>query len=78
MRFDDGAPAEGALVTVADGRPVGALTSAAYSPILECGVALGWIDRVDGEFPTGLTADGCRASIVDHAFYDHAGERVRG
>jgi sarcosine oxidase subunit alpha len=78
LRFDDGAPAEGALVAVSDGRSVGALTSAAHSPILERGVALGWIDRVDGEFPTALTADGFRASIVEHAFYDHTGKRVRG
>jgi sarcosine oxidase subunit alpha len=77
LRFDDGAPAEGALVTLEDGRPVGALTSAAYSPVLERGVGLAWIDRVDGGFPTALVADGFRGSVVEHAFYDETGERLR-
>jgi sarcosine oxidase subunit alpha len=74
--FDGDAPLEGANVEVG-GRTVGHLTSSRFSPVLGHGVALGWIRRVDGEFPTTVTAAGRRGTVTSGAFYDPEGVRLR-
>ena len=56
---------------------MGQLTSSAWSPALGCGVALGWVERVNGAFPNNLESEGVQGSVVDHAFYDPEGERLR-
>lgn len=76
VSFPAAAPPEGAPLRAA-GRLVGQLTSSAWSPALECGVALGWIERVNGAFPNELESDGVHGSVVGHAFYDPQGERLR-
>jgi sarcosine oxidase subunit alpha len=76
VSFAGGAPREGAPLTVS-GRNLGYLTSAGWSPALECGVSLGWVARDDGVFPTQLESDGFSGTVVDHAFYDPPGEKMR-
>jgi sarcosine oxidase subunit alpha len=76
VAFGPEAPPEGAALTV-DGRYVGNLTSSAYSPVLGHGVALGWVSRTDGSFPTTVEAGSATGTVVEHAFYDPAGELLR-
>jgi sarcosine oxidase subunit alpha len=76
LSFPGRAPREGAPL-VAAGRLVGNLTSAAWSPVLECGVALGWVSRLNGAFPAAVESDGILGTVVEHAFYDPEGERLR-
>jgi sarcosine oxidase subunit alpha len=76
LSFASAAPPEGAPLRAA-GRLVGQLTSSAWSPALECGVALGWIERVNGSFPNNLESEGVQGTVVEHAFYDPEGERLR-
>lgn len=73
--FADGAPAEGTPLT-AGGRHVGYLTSSRYSPALGRGVALGWVDVVDGATPAAVDAAGARGEVAG-ALYDPEGERLR-
>jgi sarcosine oxidase subunit alpha len=80
--FEGGsAPGDGAQL-IADGERVGYLTSSRFSPILGCGVALGWLDRTNGSFPEVVEAvDGkARFPAVLHQgpFYDPEGDRLRG
>ncbi|HLJ68429.1 MAG TPA: 2Fe-2S iron-sulfur cluster-binding protein [Chloroflexota bacterium] len=76
VSFPGRAPREGAPLR-ADGKLVGYLTSSAWSPVLERGVSLGWVSRVDGAFPTELESDGIAGHAVDQPFYDPQGERLR-
>jgi sarcosine oxidase, subunit alpha len=76
LRFDPEAPPEGAALMVGR-RYVGHLTSSRNSPVLDHGIALGWTERVDGEFPKIFEADGFRGVQVDQAFYDPEGRRLR-
>lgn len=74
------APGDGAQLLVGE-RRVGWLTSSRFSPALSRGVALGWVDRVDGAFPDRVDAvDGAGrfAGAVHHGpFYDPDGVRLR-
>jgi sarcosine oxidase, subunit alpha len=76
VSFPGQAPPEGAPLR-SGGRDVGYISSSGWSPVLGCGVSLGWITRTNGAFPTDLEADGIRGEVVDHAFYDPKGERLR-
>ena len=77
VRFEgDDAPPEGSSLT-AQGGHAGYLTSSRFSPVLGCGVALGWLRRVDGEFPERVVAGRHRGVVVEPPFYDPAGARVR-
>jgi sarcosine oxidase subunit alpha len=70
------APTEGAALFT-DGRPTGHLTSCRFSPALQRGVGLGWVRRVDGEFPATVRAEGIAGTMIAGAFYDPAGEKLR-
>ncbi|MBI4421821.1 MAG: (2Fe-2S)-binding protein [Gemmatimonadetes bacterium] len=70
------APFEGAVLTVA-GHHVGHLTSARFSPVLGHGVGLGWVRRHEGEFPTAVQVEGVRGKVVQGAFYDPRGVKLR-
>jgi sarcosine oxidase subunit alpha len=76
VSFEGQTPPEGAALRFG-GTYVGYLTSSAYSPALERGVGLGWITRVDGSFPDRVETDGAVGTVVDHAFYDPDGARLR-
>jgi sarcosine oxidase subunit alpha len=76
VSFHGGAPREGAPLLAA-GRMVGYLSSSAWSPALECGVSLGWVQRINGAFPTELESDGVAGRVVTQPFYDPKGERLR-
>lgn len=76
VSFEGQAPPEGAALR-AGGGYVGYLTSSGYSPALERGVGLGWVTRVDGGFPARVETDGAVGTVVDHAFYDPEGARLR-
>jgi sarcosine oxidase, subunit alpha len=76
VAFDGDAPPEGAPL-MARGRLVGHLSSSGYSHVLGHGVALGWVSRVDGVFPSALEADGVVGTVVETAFYDPEGVRTR-
>ena len=77
FEIPDGAPLEGAIVW-SDGEYAGYVTSAAWSFALEKGVALGWLDYINGELPTDVTISGMAAKRVDVPFYDKEAKRARG
>ena len=76
ISFAGHAPPEGAPLR-SNGREVGYISSSGWSPVLGCGVSLGWVSRTDGAFPRDLEADGANGTVVDHPFYDPKGERLR-
>lgn len=76
LAFAGHAPAEGAPLQ-AGGQNVGYLSSSQWSPVLECGVSLGWVTRTSDGFPTELESDGVVGRVVDKAFYDPEGARIR-
>jgi sarcosine oxidase subunit alpha len=76
VSFPASAPPEGAVLRV-DGRNVGYLSSSGWSPALGHGVSLGWVSRINGSFPTELESDGVVGHVVEHAFYDPKGDRLR-
>jgi sarcosine oxidase subunit alpha len=76
VSFPGRAPREGAPL-VAAGRDVGFLSSSAWSPVLGCGVSLGWVSRLNGSFPTELESDGVAGNVVKQPFYDPKGDRLR-
>jgi sarcosine oxidase subunit alpha len=79
---DNGAvPTEGAAV-VADGKPVGRVTSSRFSPKLERSIGMAWV-------PASMSDDGTPITVVDEGkrikaavhtapFYDPDQERLRG
>jgi glycine cleavage system aminomethyltransferase T/bacterioferritin-associated ferredoxin len=75
--MDGPAPAEGAVL-FKDEVPIGQVTSARFSRILEKTVMLGWARLVDGETPEEAMCDGRPARHVPHPFYDREGARARG
>ncbi len=76
FRTEGRAPFEGAVVWSGSDY-AGWVTSAAFSPTIGAGVALGWLEAVDGEFPASVTIDGLDAEIVSPHFYDPEGARPR-
>ena len=76
FEFGAVAPPEGSTLT-ADGAHAGHLTSSRYSPVLERGVALGWLLRTDGAFPELVKAGDATARVVTEPFYDPDRERLR-
>ena len=74
--FDGKAPFEGAALS-SEGQQVGFLTSARFSPTLERVVALGWVRKVGDRFPQQVMAEGTSGTVMDHAFYDPKGEKLR-
>jgi sarcosine oxidase subunit alpha len=76
VSFPNRAPREGAPL-FAGGQILGNLTSSAWSPVLGCGVSLGWVSRLNGSFPTQLESDGVVGSVVEQPFYDPKGDRLR-
>lgn len=73
-------PAEGAAV-VADGRPIGRVTSAKWSPQLARVIGLAWLPAaraVDGaEFQVRMNGLTVGARVVTRPFYDPEGRRLR-
>jgi sarcosine oxidase subunit alpha len=76
VSFPAHAPPEGAALS-SNGRNIGYISSSGWSPLLECGVSLGWISRLNGSFPTEVECEGDVGHVVDHAFYDPEGKRLR-
>ncbi len=83
IRFaGDSAPDEGAQLMVGDER-VGYLSSCRYSPLLKCGVSLGWVNLAHGALPAQVVAvssNGKRRDVGDIAagpFYDPLGAKLR-
>ena len=83
IRFEGtSAPDEGAQLMVGGDR-VGHLSSSRYSPLLKCGVALGWVRLRDGAPPPEVVAvsnNGARRDtgrIVHGALYDPEGAKLR-
>ena len=74
--FEEEAPPEGTPLSTG-GRHVGHLTSSRYSPFLGQGVALGWLRRSGGEFPSRVDAGGLMGRVVGKPFYDPEGARLR-
>jgi len=73
-------PAEGAAV-VADGRPIGRVTSAKWSPHLGRVIGLAWLPTaraLDGaEFEVRMNGRTVGARVVTRPFYDPEGRRLR-
>lgn len=55
----------------------GTISSSTWSPTLGKGVALGWLESIDGVFPGSVIVDGVPATIVAPHFYDPEGRRAR-
>jgi len=72
----EGAPKEGAVIWH-DNEFAGHVTSAAWSWTLNRGVALGWLDYIDGELPESVTINGMTAQRVEVPFYDKEAARAR-
>ena len=72
----DGAPSEGAVIWH-KGEFAGHITSAAWSWVLNKGIALGWLDYVDGALPKTVTINGMTAQRVEVPFYDKEATRAR-
>lgn len=72
----DGAPPEGAVIWHG-GSYAGYVTSAAWSPAVGMGVAMGWLDVTDGVLPDDVTIEGWPARRVTLPFYDPEGSRAR-
>ncbi|MEX0833992.1 MAG: glycine cleavage T C-terminal barrel domain-containing protein, partial [Actinomycetota bacterium] len=62
----------------AGGLVAGRLTSSERSPVLGSGIGLGWVKRIEDEFPSSLLADGVSARVAATPFYDPEGSRLRG
>ncbi len=75
--FDDRAAQRGTPLS-AGGRIVGRVTSCERSPTLQSTIGLGWVRRVDGEFPATVLAGTATATVVPTPFYDPEGARLRG
>lgn len=56
----------------------GYVTSSFWSPTLERGVMLGWVDLEGAELPTAVTIEGLEARVTMPPFYDPDGGRARG
>ena len=79
LEFDRGGAELRGVPLRIGGRILGRVTSAAWSPILERSIGLGWIRRdPDGGFPDTLHADRVTARVVPTPFLDPEGERLRG
>lgn len=76
LRFDAGAPPEGAPVTV-DGRYAGYLTSSRFSPVLAHGVALGWLYCDGNSVPEAVESLGLTGTVLERIPYDADGVRLR-
>jgi aminomethyltransferase len=74
------APPDGAQVLV-DGVRVGNLTSSRYSPVLEHGIALGYVKRTSAGVPTTIISEGSgrryQGTRTHGPFYDPEGVRLR-
>lgn len=78
VAFDaSAAPREGAPVTD-QGRIVGHVTSARFSPVLGHGIGLAWVRAGALGFPAEIQADGLGGTIVPVPFVDPEGTRLRG
>ena len=73
---DGAASFEGAVVWHG-GEYAGYVTSAMWSPVLEKGIAMGWLLSFAGEFPSRVTIEGLDAAVVAPHFYDPEGVRPR-
>jgi sarcosine oxidase subunit alpha len=60
-----------------DGRIVGRVTSCAWSPSVGGFIGLGWINAVDGGFPSALRSGSAHATVARRPFYDPDGARLR-
>ena len=78
---DGAVPAEGAAV-VADGKPVGRVTSSRFSPLLSRTIGMAWVpaDMAEDGSAITLADDGRRltATVQTAPFYDPDQERLRG
>jgi len=74
LRFDGHAPLEGAVLADEAGRHVGHLTSSRWSPVLGCGVALGFVEAGVER----VACEGVAAACAAPPFYDPDGGRMRG
>ena len=72
----EGTPREGAVIWH-NGQFAGHVTSAAWSPVLGKGIALGWLDYFDGELPTDVIVNDLPARRVELPFYDKEAARAR-
>ena len=78
---DGAVPAEGAAV-LADGKPVGRVTSSRFSPLLSRTIGMAWVpaDMAEDGSAITLADDGRRlaATVQTAPFYDPDQERLRG
>jgi sarcosine oxidase subunit alpha len=80
MMNDDVVPQDGAAILV-DGALAGRVTSTRYSPQNRKAIGLGWLmakpDAAGAEIHIRVNGGTARAHIVQDAFYDPAGERLK-
>lgn len=77
----DSGVAEGGQAVVLNGKPAGRVASARFSPSAGKCVGLAWVPielvNHDGPFQIRINGELVQADIVNEAFYDPQGERVR-
>jgi glycine cleavage system aminomethyltransferase T len=76
LELEGPAPVDGDVLRL-DGKLVGQVTSARWSPVLRRTVMLAWLRLVDGVLPGEVDVDGRRARRVPLPFYDREGARAR-
>ena len=77
IRWSDGVPPEGSVVTVG-GAFAGNVTSSVRSGVLGHGVSLGWLEcGADGAPPARVTAGALEGELAIPPFYDPEGARLR-
>ena len=81
FRLRDSGVAEGGQAVVLNGKPAGRVASARFSPSAGLCVGLAWVPielaNQAGPFQIRINGELAQADIVNEAFYDPQGERVR-
>ena len=81
FRLRDSSVAEGGQAIVLNGEPAGRVTSARFSPSAGKCVGLAWVPielaSQHTSFQIRINGELAKADIVNEAFYDPQGERVR-
>ncbi len=81
FRLRDSGVAEGGQAVVLNGKPVGRVASARFSPSVGTCIGLAWVPielaSQDGPFQIRINGELTQADIVNETFYDPQGKRVR-
>jgi len=64
-------------VAWSNGTFAGTVSSTTWSPVLNKGIALAWLELIEGDFPEIVHVNGAEVTVVPPHFYDPSGGRAR-